>query len=123
MANELTINASMAYEDSEGTIDAGFSVVDLLVTVATKRYVKFKMNVAITEEAIPLGDVGTLGYAMFINRDATNFIELRVGTGGTKFCKLKAGEVALFRIGSGITAPYAIADTGTCQMDVIIFTT
>ena len=43
-----------------------------------------------------------------------------VATGGTKCVKLLAGEVAMFRFGSGVTAPYIIADTAACQVEYII---
>lgn len=119
MANEIEVNASLSVEDSEGTSQS-LSIADLLVSLTTKRYVKYKMNVGTSEEALPLGDVSSLGFVIVINRDTTNFVELRVGTGGTKFAKMLAGEPALFRFGSGITAPYIIADTSACQVEVFL---
>ncbi len=119
MANELTLNATLAYADAESA-DEVLQIADLAATASTLKYVKAKQNIGITEEAIGLGEVSSLGWGLFINRDSTNFIELRTGTGATKFAKLKHGEFAFFRFGSGITAPYAIADTGACQMEYII---
>lgn len=118
MANELTLTGSLSYSDSESadlTLD-----LSKIASVTTKIFVWNKQNIGITEEAINLGEVSSLGWAIFVNRDATNFIELRTGTGATKFAKLKAGEFCVFRFGSGITAPYAIADTAACQMEYII---
>lgn len=123
MANEITLNASLAYSDSEGTEAALTPIVNLLATVASKRTISYKVNVGITEEALPLGDVTTPGWAMFINRDETNFVELRVATGGAKFAKLKPGEFALLRLGSGAQAPYAIADTAACQLECLLIQT
>ena len=121
MANEITINASLAYSDSEGTEDSLACDEDLQFTITTKRITRIKQNVGTTEEAVNLGDVSSVGYAIFINRDTTNFIELRVATAGAKFAKLKPnGGVALLHLGSGAQVPYAIADTGACQMDVLI---
>lgn len=129
MADEITISASMSYEDSENT-SAAMSVVEALFSVATKRIQRCKMNVAITEEAIPLGDVTAPGYAFFINRDTTNFINLKVATSGAIFAKLTPdtngdgkGGFAILRLGSGAQAPFAIADTATCQMDIFIIST
>lgn len=119
MANEITLNANLAYEDSEGA-DETLSIVDKLSNITTKVYQKSKQNIGITEEAIKLGELATLGYAIFINRDSTNFIELRVATAGIKFCKLLPGEAAMFRFGSGISAPFAIADTAPCQLEYMI---
>ncbi len=119
MANELTITAVLDYVDSEAA-SLGLLVRDLLVTIATKKYVLMKQNIAVTEEALKLGEITSLGWALFINRDVTNFVELRVATAGTKFCKMLAGEPALFRFGSGITAPFAIADTAAIQLEYLL---
>lgn len=123
MANEITVTGSLAYEDSENS-DESLSPADFLLTVANKKYVKHKQNVGTAEEAVDLGELSALGYALFINRDTTNFIELRTGTGSTKFAKLKPnGGFAIFHFGTGVTAPYAIADTAACQMEYFIINT
>lgn len=119
MANEITLNASLAYEDAEGS-DVTLSVAELLASVGTLKFVHAKQNIGIAEEAIGLGEVTSLGWAIFINRDSTNFIELRVGTGSTKFAKIAAGKFCLLFLGSGITAPYAISDNAACQMEYLI---
>ena len=126
MADEVTVNVSLSYSDNQNT-EASLSVADALFSVATKKVTRLKQNVAITEEAIQLGDVTAPAYAMFVNRDTTNFINLKVGTSGAIFAKLRPdvdgdgkGGVALLELGSGAQVPYAIADTGTCQMDVFI---
>lgn len=119
MADEIKVNGSIEYSDSEDS-SVDLEIANLLATVTTKRFIKYKHNIGVTEEAIKLGELSTLGWAMFINRDPTNFIELRVATSGAKFGKLFPGEFALLRLGSGAQAPYAIADTAACQMDVLI---
>lgn len=119
MANELTLTAVLDYVDSESA-SLGLLVRELSVSIATKKYVMMKQNIGTSEEALKLGEITSLGWALFINRDTTNYIELRVATGGTKFCQLLAGEPALFRFGSGITAPYAIANTAACQLEYLL---
>ena len=122
MANEIKVNAAVSYADSEGAKTL-LEIVDLLASVSTKKYVQAKQNIGTSEEAIGLGEVTSLGLGIFINRDSTNFIELRTGTGGTKFAKIAAGRLAIFWFGSGITAPFAIADTAACQMEYLIIST
>lgn len=123
MAQELTINASLAYSDSEGS-DLSIEIADLKPNVSTKKFVHAKQNIGITEEAIGLGEVTSLGWAFFKNLDSTNFLSIKTGTGGTIIMKLLAGESAgPFRFGSGITAPFAIADTAACQMEYLIVST
>lgn len=123
MADELTINASMKYADSEGA-DVAMSIVELVATVATKKFTKYKQAVGFAaEEAVGLGDISAPGWALFCNRDATNFISLKVATSGAVFAKLLPGEFALLRLGSGAQAPFAIADTASCQLEVFIAST
>ncbi len=119
MSNEITLSGSLAYADSEGS-SLSLALAALMATASTKKFVYAKQNIGITEEAIGLGEVTALGWSLFINRDSTNFIELRVATAGTKFVRLHPGKFAMFYFGSGITAPFAIADTGACQMEYLI---
>ena len=116
------MNCSLSYEDSELTEEV-LELVDKLVTVATKRIVRAKQAVGTSEEALGLGDISALGYCILINRDATNFINVKTATGGTIFARINAGEFAAFRFGSGVTAPFVIADTAACQLDYLIIST
>ena len=120
MANEITVSASLTYEDSESA-DVSAEISELLASVATKKFIKYKQNIGFAaEEALTLGEVTSPGWAFFINRDATNFVELRVSTGGAKFAKLLPGEFACLRLGSGAQVPYALADTGAVQLEVLL---
>ena len=119
MSNELTLNASLAYADSADA-DELLAVVNKLANVSTKLYAKGKQSIGITEEAIDIGSLTAPSWALFINRDATNYIELKVATGGAIFAKLLAGEPALLRLGSGAQAPFAIANTAACILEYII---
>lgn len=121
MSKEITLNASLTYSDSELSQFILSVPTNLQKDIATKKFVYNKMNVLITEVAIPLGNLTTLGYYIFVNRDPTNFVELRVGTAGSKFAKLDAvNGFAMGKFGSDVTAPYAIANTGPCQMEYLI---
>jgi len=122
VANEFTLNASLAYEDSESA-DLLLSVVDKLVSITTKKFIHAKQSIGTSEEAIDLGELtAPLGWAIFINRDSTNYLEIRSGSGAANdVIRLNAGEFALFRFGSDVTAPYAIANTAACQLEYAIF--
>ena len=126
MANELTMSGSLSYEDSTGTAKS-LAFTSVIKSVVTKRVTEIKQNVGITEEAINLGDVSSPAYAMFINRDETNFIELKVATSGAIFAKLDPdtngdgkGGFAFLKLGSGAQVPFAIADTAPCDMETLI---
>ncbi len=122
MANEITLNASLAYADADHA-DESLEIVDLLVSIGTKKYIKHSQTIGTSEEAVVLGEVSAPGYGLFINRDATNYIELRVATSGAKFAKMLPGEFALLRLGSGAQAPFAIADTGSCKLEFFLLYT
>lgn len=119
MAGELTINGSLVLDDDTGS-DETLDIATLVADMATEKYIKHKQSIGVSEEAIVLGEVTSPGWAFFINRDPTNFIELRVATSGAKFAKLLPGEFCLVRLGSGAQVPYAIADTGACLLEYLI---
>lgn len=124
MANEVTVSVpSLAYADSEGANEI-LTLAEKQASVSSKKYIKAKQSIGTSEEAIVLGEVTAPGWAFFINRDSTNYIELRVATSGAKFAKMLAGEPAgPFRLGSGAQVPYAIADTGACVLEYLIVNT
>jgi hypothetical protein len=119
MANEITFSAALNYSDSESA-SIGLGVNALSATVATKKYMYSKMSVTTAALAINLGPVSSLGWGVFINRDTTNYLQLLTSNGGVAFARLGAGQAALFYFGSGVTAPYAQANTAACQMEYLI---
>lgn len=126
MANELTISVSLDYEDSRFQTD-GLSVEQIIKTVSSKKKVRHTQSIGTSEEAIALGEITSPGYAIFRNLDPTNFVNLKVATGGAIFARLDPdtnadgkGGVALLRLGSGAQAPYAAADTASCDIEYII---
>ncbi len=118
MANELEVSATIKFTKNSivrlresGTIQRDVTGANSLEHVQT---------IGTSEEAITLGDITVGGYAFFKNLDSTNYIELRQATGASDFCRLLAGDVALFRISPDMTAPYAIADTASCDLLVMM---
>jgi len=120
MANELTLSGSLAYSDSndvENTLD--FS--DVVKSVATKIIARHSQSIATSDTALNLGSIGTLGYVLLINRDASNYVNLKVAASGTIIGRLEAdGGFAFFKVGSGITAPALIADTSACIVECLL---
>lgn len=121
MANELTLKFGFKFDDGDtaSTIPAG-GVQTLQRDVAGANMLDHVQNIGTSEEAIVLGDITVGGYARFENLDATNYVELRQGTGASDFCRLLAGDIAIFRISPDMTAPFAIADTAACALRVTI---
>jgi hypothetical protein len=117
MANEITINLKMSVANGFLTqrMDPGTLFADMSGTAAAGG----AQDIGTSGEAIGVGDVATAGYAFFRNCGPTNFVEL--GTGTTTFvafAKLKAGEAAVFRLGTN--APTARANTAAVKLQYLI---
>lgn len=93
----------------------------LSITVTGNQIMDNVQSVGTSEEAILMGDVAGGGYCFVQNMDATNFVSLRQATGAANFIKLLAGEWAIFRMSADTTAPFAIADTGACNVRFLRF--
>jgi hypothetical protein len=121
MADEITLGASLSYLDSEMDEAIEISLSALLASVSTKKFTRVKQNVGTSEEAMVLGEVTSLGWLLIVNRDATNFVEWRTATGaGNDAIKIPARRFALFHVGSDVTAPFLIANTAACQVEIFL---
>ena len=117
MANEITLTASLAF--AKNSVSVQLAKTGASVTVTGNKYYSGMQTVGFAaEEALELGDISTGGFCIIINRDATNFVKVRPGTGAADLIKLKAGEPAMFRMQA--TAPFVIADTGNCVIEVML---
>lgn len=126
MALENLLDASLTYDDGLASPQT-LSVASRLVTSAGKRVSGQVQNVGTSEEAVQLGGMTAPGAVMLKNLDPTNFINVKVGTGGAIFAKLrpdtngdsKGGFVLIDCMGSGAQAPFVVADTATCRMVIL----
>lgn len=119
MANELTINLTMEYDDGISSEDA--QVTDFLKSVSDLRFHKTIQTVGTSEEPLLLGDLSALGFCVLINKDPTNYVDIKVGTAGAIFARLfPNGGPAMLYLGGGAQVPYAIANTNPCKILVFI---
>jgi hypothetical protein len=119
MAEELTLGASFTFAKS-GT-ELSLSVGALKVDVSGNGAIQQRQSVGFAaEEALILGDVTTVGYCIMVNRDATNFVEVRPATGVADLIRLNAGEFAVFRFAATATAPFVIADTAAVEIEYVL---
>lgn len=117
MADELTLRVNLDFE-KDGTVHSlRLGPTDYDVTGTTP--LRNRQTIGTSEEAVVVGDAGAGGFFMGINRDDTNFIELRAGSGLADLIKIGPGEPCLFRLASGVTL-YAIADTAACELEYVI---
>jgi hypothetical protein len=118
MANEGTVKLNLSFTKSGVSISLDSESVNF--DVAGTNVIHNVQTIGTSEEAILLGDAGAGGYLFLMNRDSTNYIEIRQASGASDFCRLLAGEPACFRLSPDATAPYAIADTGSCDLEVML---
>lgn len=118
MADEITLNLKVKY-DKNGVVDSRTFSDNVDVTgSATCGGVQ---TIGTTEAALAIGDIGTKGYARFLNIDATNYVEIGSYVAATFYplIKLKPGEAAIVRL-SAVTV-YARANTASVRLDYMIF--
>lgn len=119
MADELSITLTATF--TKGSKTNTFTFPATTFDVTGDRYARLVQEVGTSEEALNLGDVGaTGGYIIGVNRDATNFVEFRSGTGTTDVIRANAGEPFCFRISPDSAAPYVIADTLACEIEYLL---
>ena len=123
MANELSVSMSFTYE--KGNVEEISRTVSAkLVTVSGNRIFHHIQAIGFAaEEALNLGELSSpFGWFWAKNLDDTNYVEIRFGTGASlDMVRLNAGEPCFFRLGSDITAPYAIANTASVDLEYVIF--
>lgn len=117
MADELTNRASLTFEKGGTTVTLTWGPTD--IDVSGTNALHNRQNVGTSEEALLLGDVAAGGWFFGINRDATNYIEIRAGSGLADLVKIKPGEFAFFRTAADAT-PYVIADTAACELEYVV---
>jgi len=116
----ITVNNSIVYEDETGG-EVEFDAANFEYENGTDLVLRGSKLIGITEEAIELGGVTPLGFITLKNLDPTNYVDVKTGTGGVIFARLRpnGGSCQIFA-GSDITAPYAIANTAPCLIDKLI---
>lgn len=119
MANEITYHGKLAFDkDDADKFDFG----ELTATMAGTKALRGRQTCSTTPEALGLGEVSAAG-AWFIcrNRDATNKLLIRPGTGLDPLIEVRAGEVSgPFRFASTVTAPFAEASAATVEFTYLL---
>lgn len=126
MSLEVTSSVSVAYDDDLSA--DSLAVVSRKLTSAGKRFTKLVQNIGTSEEAINLGEMTAPGAFVLVNLDPTNYIDVKVGSAGAIFARLKpdtlgdgtGGWVAGDCLGGGAQAPFAIANTAACRLAVFV---
>lgn len=70
--------------------------------------------------ALDVAGLANVGVAYFQNNDATNPVDIMDAVSGHTILHLLAGEAAVIRFPTTVTAPAAIATGGTVQLEFVI---
>ena len=117
MSNELTLSISLSFTKGDTALD--FDLGPTRFDVSGSKAMKHRQEIGTSEEAILLGDAGVGGYFVGVNRDSTNFMEIRPGSGEEDLIRMEPGDFCCFRIADDAT-PYAIADTAACELEYAV---
>lgn len=121
MADELTISISANFSKSGIRVDSSdMGLLGLQFDVSGSDWVKSTQSIGTTAEVLGKGEITTPGFLIVKNLDGTNYVEFEKATfsTGAGTVKLKAGEVAMFRVSSSTI--YACANTAACVVSYLM---
>lgn len=115
MADELQITLGVSF--TNGKLTDTVTSATTKITQNTQGFHGTVVSVGTSEEDLSLGDIGTNGYVYLKNLDAANFVKYGPKSGGSmiEFGRLKAGEVSVLRLASGVTWRW-VADTAAVKV-------
>ena len=115
MANELSIGVIFHFDKGGAKVSR---TENISVDITGDAFSHEVQEVGTTEEALAQGaDLGTPGYMLIKNLNATNYVEVG-STTGVYDIKLLAGEIALYRHNSATV--YAKANTAACNVEYVL---
>lgn len=126
MANEINVTASLGYTNTAK------SIVGKLLALLLKNFSISGVNLVVATFSVPTAAGGgpaplpgldaltTVGWGMFVNHDATNYVDLYTAAAGVAFARLLPGECAVFRLPTAMVAPAALAHTTACLIEYLI---
>ena len=105
-------------------INVNLSVQGLSVAQSGTKYCQGVQAVPTTSggTAIPcLTSLANLGYAMFVNLDQTNYVDIYTAVSGSSIIRLLPNDIAgPFRFSPTVTAPAALAHTATVNLQYLV---
>lgn len=126
MALEVTLSGSLAYDD--GLLSVSAALVSRKQTSAANNFVNQVQSIGLSDEAIRVGDLATIGAYFFKNLDPTNIVTIKDGSAGHVIHVLdpdingdgNGGFAMCSKAGSNMQAPYAVAAVAACRLEVLL---
>lgn len=115
---ELTFSGELANGELEHTLPAE----TITINQATQGIYDAVISCATSDAAVTTSGVTALGICRLKNLDGTNYVDFGPTSGGAivPLIRVKAGEVAVFRLTPGISLR-SQANTGACKVHITIF--
>ena len=117
MADELTISAN-SLTFLKNSIGDDFEVAEKLVLINGQRFIRHVQLISTSGELLEIGELGTLGHILIVNRDATHYVTIRMGAGGADVVRINPGESARFRFAGN--TPYLVAELSACYVEYFL---
>jgi hypothetical protein len=122
MANEFHFSLEVKWDDPATGISIGKAFGLLKEDRSGQSPFYNAQNVGTTEEALLLGDAGQACTIVAINRSTANYVQIRVGTGGSDFARLLPGQVCMVPLDPiDAAAPFAIANSQAVVLEYWLF--
>lgn len=121
MANEVTINVTVEYEDAAG-VSRTFEAADKQSSPSTTKSSQMEQTINTSETVLNLGDCSaTPGWFIAKNLDATNYVDIKCAASGTILGRMYPGmPCGPIYLGTGAQVPVAIAHTGACKIELLV---
>jgi hypothetical protein len=117
--NDILASASLQFTTQTGITDF-IQVADLVASVATEQFYRGLQSIPTSDTAINLGSLGAINFFMAVNRDPTNYLDIKTAVAGKIVAHLLPGYFCVIPLGSDMQAPSAIAHTGACVLDYLV---
>lgn len=113
MADEITVATFLGVKN--GSLDFDLRVNKSIDQAALGLH-NFVKLITTSDAALSASELSTMGWAIFMNLDVTNYVEFGPDSGGSivPAIKLLPGEAAILRLEPGITVR-SQANTGSCE--------
>lgn len=114
MADEITVSAWLSLTNGELKFQS--DTTSQSIDQAAAGMMGNVQTVGTSAEVLLLGDISTPGVILVKNLDATNYVEIGAGTGGSwaAHVKVKPGETWIYRL--SVAAPSAQANTAPVKL-------
>jgi hypothetical protein len=117
----ISIGATLTYLNPPSQQQM-LSIMNKKFAIKGKHFIAGTMAVPTTAGGtpIPLTGLSSLGWALIVNNDPTNLVDVLVAVGGTIFAQMLPGEPLLMRFGAGVTAPAVVANGAPVDIEYLI---